>query len=157
MAGGYDNGYIEGRAFLRIIFEEEHLVSILMFDTNPFWPQVLEFMGHIACGHLPAACEHLRVVEWHVAPERPTEFRTLTRLVAEPLEAAENFRLKIFTRHQDEPEFMLFDEVVHRRQFTRGFMTAFQAFLKNEYRIEPDKAGQTFDLRTLALENLDQV
>jgi hypothetical protein len=65
------------------------------------------------------------------------------------LDVLENFRLKIFTKYWDEDEFLLLDEVVDRLQFTQGFADSFKEFLKTEYRLEPDKEGKTFDLRTL--------
>jgi hypothetical protein len=89
-------------------------------------------------------------------PEIPTKIRTLTRLVAEPLDVPENFRLKIFTTYHDESKFLLLDEVVDRRQFAHGFTESFKKFLKKKYRIEPDKDGKTFDLRTLSLEKIEQ-
>jgi hypothetical protein len=155
--GGYDIGALDGRVFFRIVFEEDWIVSIVLFDTNPFWGQLIEFMGMIASGNLPAGCEHLHVMRFNTPlQEEPAEFRSKTRLAAEPLEAADNFRLKIFTQWQEEAEFLLLDEVVDRRQFTSGFAGSFRKFLKKEYRVEPDRDGKTFDLRTLSLETLDQ-
>jgi hypothetical protein len=153
---GYGVGYIDGRVFFHISFEDETLISILLFDTHPFWPQVLDFLENIASGSLPAGCEHLSVIEWNMPPEIPTKIRTLTRLVAEPLDVPENFRLKIFTTYHDESKFLLLDEVVDRRQFAHGFTESFKKFLKKKYRIEPDKDGKTFDLRTLSLEKIEQ-
>lgn len=154
--GDYDIEYVDGRVFFHIIFEEEQIVSILLFDTHPFWQQAFDFMQNIASGDLPAQCEHLKVDTWNTDPEPPVKFRLLTRLVAELLDTAENFRLKIFTQYQDEPEFLRLDEVVDRRQFTHGFADSFKQFLKRDYQLAPDKDGKTFDLRILSLEKLDQ-
>ena len=149
--GGYDSGYVEGRVFFRVIFEEEWIINILMFDTNPFWGQLVDFFGNIASGNLPAACEHHRAFQLAVSsPEDPYDVKMVTRLVAEPLDTAENFRLKIFTQYQDEPKFLRLDEVVDRRQFTHGFADSFKQFLKQDYQLAPDKDGKTFDLRALS-------
>jgi hypothetical protein len=152
--GDYDIEYMDGRVFFHIIFEEEQIVSILLFDTHPFWQQAFDFFGNIVSGDLPAYCEHLRVDSWNTGSEPAEEYRTLTRLVAEPLDTTENFRLKIFTKYQDEPEFLRLDEVVNRRLFAREFATSFKQFLKQKYQLAPDSDGNTFDLRTLSLEKL---
>lgn len=155
--GAYDVGYVEGRVFFRIIFDEEWIISILMFDTNPFWGQAIDFFGQIASGNLPASCEHHRVFQLSTAePGNPFDVHLRTRLVAEPLDVPENFRLKIFTTYRDEKEFLLLEEVVDRHTFTQSFLNSFQKFLKDEYQIFPDKDSKTFDLRTLSLEKLDQ-
>lgn len=154
--GAYNVEYMNGCVFFQLIFEEEEIVSILLFDTHPFWKQALDFFGNIVSGNLPASCEHLRVDSWGMDSESPEEYRSLVRLVAEPLDAAENFRLKIFTKFQNEPEFLQLDEVVNRRQFTHGFANSFWQFLKQDYQLAPDRDGKTFDLRTLSLEKLEQ-
>jgi hypothetical protein len=156
VVGDYDTEYINGRVFFQIIFEQEKIVSILLFDTHPFWQQVIDFFGHIASGTLPVSCEHLKVDSWGMDSESPEEYRTLVRLVAEPLDTTENFRLKIFTKYQDEPEFLRLDEVVNRRQFAHGFAASFKQFLEQEYQLVPDGDGKTFDLRSLSLEKLDR-
>jgi hypothetical protein len=114
-------------------------------------------MGNIATGNLPAACEHLRVLRWDLpSQEEPYESRQQTRLVAEPLDAPENFRLKIITAWDDEPDFLLLEEVVNRRQFTEGFAYSLKKFLDEEYQLTPDNDGKIFDLRTLPLAKLSQ-
>jgi len=148
--GRYDLALVDGRVFFNIVFEAETLVSILLFDTHPFWLQLLDFFGAIAHNTLPATCEHSRLVE--VGTPEPK--RGLTRLCAEPLAAPENFRLKIWTAWNEEPEFLLLDEVVAREPFVRGFAKAFKTFLATDYQRVPDAQGNTFDLRTLPLEQL---
>jgi hypothetical protein len=146
-----------GRVFIRINLEDENLISILLFDTNPFWQQIVDFFGQIASGILPAACEHLRVFQLTVAsPKTPDEYRVITRLLAELLDVPQNFRLKIFTKSQEETEFLLLDEVLDRQQFTNGPIASFEQFLKKEYQVAPDNDGNTFDLRMLSLEKFDQ-
>jgi hypothetical protein len=152
--GGYDMGYLEGRVFFQLDFEDDLIVSIILFDTNPFWGQLIEFMGDIANGNLPSECKHVRVVKLDM--QSIPEIRIETRLVAEPLEVPQNFRLKIFTKNRDEDEFLTLEEVVDRNQFTSGFADSLKDFLETEYRLEPDKEGKTFDLRTLPLTKMDQ-
>ena len=155
--GGYDMDYLEGRVFFTVTSEEETLISILRFDTHPFWPQLVEFFGAVARNTLPAGCEDLRVVDWGPfdGEESGTESQLKTRLCAEPLAAPENFRLKIWERWDHEPEFLLLDEVVERLRFVQSFSASLKLFLATEYRIEPDPQDRTFDLRTLPLNWLD--
>ena len=155
--GGYDMGFLEGRGFFTVTFEEETLVSILRFDTHPFWLQLVEFVGAVARNALPAGCEDLRIVDWGPLGdgEEGTESQLKTRLCAEPLAAPENFRLKIWQYWDDEPEFLALDEVVERQRFVQDFSASLKRFLATEYRIEPDPQGRTYDLRTLPLKWLD--
>ncbi len=149
----YETPYLEGDIFFRIGFEEEDIVSIIMFDTDPFWRRLVEFLGRIASADLPAVCEHTRTVTLSdITPEG--RFQIVTRLVAEPLDVTENFRLKILISDYVRTDFLRLDEVVSRRQFVSGFCDSFLALLEDTYRIEPDLAGRTFDLRTLPLDKL---
>jgi hypothetical protein len=158
VSGDYENGSIEGYVSIHITFEEETIVWIHLFDTHPFWREWLDFLGGIANGNLPATCEHHRILHLNLSPpdEDPVEWRSCTRLVAEPLDMLENFRLKIFTNWQDEPEFLRMDEVVDRRKFASGFTDSFKKFLKKEYKVMPDPNGKTFDLRALPLGKFKQ-
>ncbi len=150
----YETPYLEGDVFFRIDFEEEEIVSIILFDTNPYWQQLVDFLGKIASGDLPATCEHTRVIDFNDMAPGEQRFQIVTRLVAEPLEVEENFRLKIFVSDYARTDFLRLEEVVSRRQFTSGFSDSFLALLEEKYRMEPDLDGQTFDLRTLPLDKL---
>lgn len=155
--GGYDMAYLEGRVFFSVTFEEETLVSILLFDTHPFWLQLAAFFEAIASNALPACCEHRRSVDcgpFDDAEQGPV-YQLKTRLCAEPLGVPENFRLKMWTSWDQEPAFLLLDEVVARRQFVHRFAASFRLFLATNYRSVPDPQGRTFDLRTLPLAGLE--
>lgn len=150
----YETPYLEGDIFFKIEFEEEEIVSIILFDTNPYWQQLVDFLGAIASNDLPSTCEHTRVIDFSNIAPGEQHFQIVTRMVAEPLEVKENFRLKIFVSDYARTDFLRLEEVVHRRQFTSGFSDSFLALLEEKYRMEPDLDGQTFDLRTLPLDNL---
>jgi hypothetical protein len=158
VSSDYEHGSIEGYNSIHITFEEEEIAWLYLFDTSPFWLEWLDFLGKIASGNLPASCEHLRISQLNMSPPDgdPVEWRSHTRLVAEPVAVTENFRLKIFTTLDKEPEFLRLDEVVDRRRFTSGFAHSFKKFLKDKYKMLPDKNGKIFDLRTLSLTWLEQ-
>jgi hypothetical protein len=154
--GGYGVNYIDGHVFIHVTVDDYPQLYFLLHDTDPFWQNWVDFLGEVAKGNLPAQCEHLRV-ETYPEPDQSSseEYRVQTRFSAEALDHPDNFRLRIYTRTQEEDEFLLVDEVVNRGECAHGFTSTFRKFLREEYRLVPDNDGNTFDLRTLSLEKLD--
>lgn len=151
--GGYGKGFEEGNVFIRLLSEDEIIFTILLFDNNPFWSELVDFIRKVSTGEFPAACLHRRVHVWKFqSPESPYETRIDTRLQAEQLAIPENFRLKVFEKFQDENEFLVWDEVVRLSRFVEGFRGAMRKFLAKEYHVIPDQDGKMFDLRSLSLD-----
>jgi hypothetical protein len=131
--------------------DDDEKLFFLSPDTSPFWMDLVRFFENIAAGSLPAECRHENRLTFI---ENINHYWTTFR--AEPIGSGQNFRLKIYTKQDDEEEFLYFDEVVDRTAFVRGFAASFSDFLQNHYQVKPDPDGKTFDLRTLSLEKLLQ-
>ncbi len=149
----YATEYVDGHVFIDVNVDEYPTLSILLQDTNPFWKEWIDFLGRIAQVELPAQCEYLKVdtTRWKELDEIE-EYHYWTCFSAEPLNHSHNFRLRIFTRFQQEKEFLFLDEVLDRHQCLEGFASAFKKFLQEEYQLTPDLDGNTFDLRTLSMD-----
>jgi hypothetical protein len=160
--GSYDYDLIEELRW-EIWVEDEFKQFFDWWDTSPFWTQWIDFLGKISSGDLPAQLgfpEKLRgglLTRFVPSIEDLGIFR-ITYMQAEPLDDPQNFRLHIrSTNWQGEGNHLVMDEVINRSQCVRGFAELFGHFLKNEYQMQPDRDGKTFDLRTLSLEKLSQL
>ena len=157
--GSYDYGLIEELRW-EIWVEDEFKQFFDWWDTSPFWSQWIEFLEKISSGDLPAQLEFPEKLRGGLLTRFVPSIEDLgifriTYMQAEPLEDLQNFRLHIrSTNWQGEGNHLVLDEVINRDQCVRGFSDIFRHFLKNEYRVQPDRNGKTFDLRTLSIENL---
>lgn len=148
----------QDQAFFTISLENNDLVFITLSGENPFWHTWLNFLANIASASLPAECMYTHISRMGIWTDTSaSEIRQQTRLLAEPLPVPEHFRLKIFTRFDDEDAFLLLDEVVERRQFIKGFTRSFRQYLNTNYKYTPHPGAPTPDLRTISLERLERV
>jgi hypothetical protein len=150
----YETPYYAGHVFLEFTLDDEFKLHHLFHDTSPFWPQWIDFLGKIARNDLPAQFLWNHKETFTLDSSEKYEIHEFVRYEAEPLDARQNFRLKIFRRWTDEDDFLVIDEVVDRRQFVSRFTDELESFLQSHYQVHPDLDGKTFDLHTLPLDNL---
>lgn len=144
--GDYKTRYVHGHIFIYVWLEEELTFNILLHDTDPFWPGLIEFMSRIASGKFPAECRHERFVDHSSLLSGDKGYRNVTRFEAEALEVPENFRLKIYVDWYNDGEFLLLEEVVEREWFVGNFADSLRELLEGDYKVCPDEDGKTFDL-----------
>ncbi|MEW5869328.1 MAG: hypothetical protein AB1894_08640 [Chloroflexota bacterium] len=139
------------------------LITWMLDDGDPFWPEWFAFLEQVAAGRLPAGFEwcnlHLQQLVRDMrqafdlpAPEVEPVCNTIQR--ADPLEQPHLFRLAITESDDRYQDFLRLDEVLERRQFVDAFCQAFEKFLAEDYELLPGEDGSSFDLRSLPLERL---
>ncbi len=147
----YNESYIDGNVFLKLVLFDEEKIRLQMHDTHPFWMTWFEFVGKVAHGDLPAQCEY---VQTRIITDNLPPFILQVSFSAQAVANSDNFRFIVYRNWSDEEPFLIIDEVLNRRQFAQGFAKAFRDFLPH-YRLTPNGEGQTFDLTKLPIEGLD--
>ncbi len=149
----YEIEYINGHIFLVLKMLDEEKLNILLFDTHQFWKDWHDFLAKIARSDLPAQCRHMTTVTFDKLDIPPIV--STTRIRALPVDDPANFRLEIINHSRHNGLFLVLNEVVNREQCVQAFVQSFEKFLREEYHIDTDSEGNSFDLRTLAFNQLN--
>lgn len=138
--------------------DDNFRLHISLQDTDPFWPNLVDFLGKIASGDFPAEFEYTDNMHFSLLGALMPSFNQFERkhrLVASAADEPGNFRLqRYFTEWQSEDEVLIMTETINRQQCIHGFVESFGDFLRDFYQVSVDGNGKVFDLRTLPLEKL---
>jgi hypothetical protein len=148
--GDYEGRIHDGHITVTFSLFDQVELRLFLYNTDPFWQDWIGFLEQTAQAAFPARCSQ---IENHKISDEEI-FQWETRFVALPVSVDPNFRLQVFSGRPNEEEKHKLEEVLDRRQFVQDFVQAFERFLREEYQPTPDWEGNTFDLRTLPLEQL---
>lgn len=139
------------------------LVTMVLPDSHPMWPQWFDWLEKILLGQFPAEVNfrNLTIEQLHrdmiargdlpaTAEEQPWGYT----LRAGSVDHARHFRLAVTEADNKYRAFLQIDEVQDRRAFVSAFCAEFERMLEEEYQPLPDDGGAFCDLRRLPLEHL---
>ena len=154
----YDPGLTEDHVNLQIWLNNDFRLHYSLQDTDPFWPNLVNFLEKIASGDFPVQFEYIDNMRFSMLGALvPSieQFERKFRLLATAVDQHEHFRLRYYmTEAQSKYEELILDEIIDRQQFTRSFVESFGEFLRSQYQMSEDGIGKVFDLRSLSLGKL---
>ena len=154
----YGYGTTEDHLNLQIWLNDDFWLHHSLQDTDPFWPNLINFLEAINNGIFPAQVEYIDNMRFSLLGafiSSTEQFERKFRLLASAVDQPEHFRLRRYmTEAQSKDEKSFTDELIDRQQFTRSFVEVFGEFLRSKYQVSEDGIGKVFDLRTLSLGNL---
>jgi hypothetical protein len=139
------------------------LVTMVLPDSHPMWPEWFAWLEKILLRQFPAEVHFLNLTIENIHREmvaraelpdsvldRPWGFT----LRATAVDHSRHFRLVITDADDNYRDFLQIDEVQDRRTFVSAFCAEFERMLAEEYQVLADDDGTICDLHRLPLEHL---